>query len=210
MVADLVNDIFDAMKSDGLSDESIYGTHIGWVYFWSDSFLRCFVKQKDNSVWILTVTICPPLNEMSSGKYTHVLAMGKSSEDHTSVIEYYYREVKKLMKGFHTYFGATNEIRRMSVGCLFHSSDRPERQFITNTRKEGHFGKCSNYSYCVDFDKLPACKECYKKIIFEVLSRHHSSEHRQCNICFSWIIDPNDPLQKASQSQRITLWDQTK
>ena len=50
-------------------------------------------------------------------------------EDHTSVIEYYYREVKKLMKGFHTYFGATNEILRMSVGCLFHSSDRPERHF---------------------------------------------------------------------------------
>ncbi len=196
-VADLVNDIFDAMKSDGLSDASIRETHIGWVYFWSDSFLRCFVKQKDNSVWILTVTICPPLSKINSGRYTHVLAMGKSSEDHTSVIEYYYREVKKLMKGFHTYFGATNEIRRMSVGCLFHSSDRPERQFITNTRKEGHFGKCSNYSYCVDFDKLPACKECYKKIIFDVLSRHRSSEHRQCNKCFSWIIDPNDPLQKS-------------
>ncbi len=38
-VADLVNDIFDAMKSDGLSDASIHETHIGWVYFWSDSFL---------------------------------------------------------------------------------------------------------------------------------------------------------------------------
>ena len=49
-VADLINDIFDAMKSDGISDESNYGTCIGWVYFWSDSFLRCFVKQKDNSV----------------------------------------------------------------------------------------------------------------------------------------------------------------
>ncbi len=46
VVADLINDIFDALKSDGLSDESICETHIGWVYFWSDSFLRCFVKQK--------------------------------------------------------------------------------------------------------------------------------------------------------------------
>ena len=49
-VADLVNDIFEAMKSHGLSDECICEIHIGWVYFWSDSFLRCFVKQKDNSV----------------------------------------------------------------------------------------------------------------------------------------------------------------
>ena len=194
-VADLVNDIVDAMKSDGLSEESIRETHIGWVYFWSDSFLRCFVKQKDNSVWILTVTICPPLNEMSSGKYTHVLAMGKSSEDHTSVIEYYYREVKKLMKGFPTYFGDTNEIRRMSVGCLFHSSDRPERQSITNTRKEGHFGKCSNYAYCVDYDRLPACDECYKETIITVTSRRRRLEYRQCNKCFKWNIDPNNPLQ---------------
>jgi hypothetical protein len=38
-VADLINHIFHAMKSDRLSDESIYGTHIGWVYFWNDSFL---------------------------------------------------------------------------------------------------------------------------------------------------------------------------
>jgi hypothetical protein len=117
-VADLVNDIVGAMKSDGLSEESISETHIGWVCFWSDSFLRWFVKQKDNSAWILTVTIFPPLNEMNSGRYTHVLAMGKSSEDHTSVIEYYYREVKKLMNGVHTYFGATSKIRRKLVGCL--------------------------------------------------------------------------------------------
>ena len=77
-VTDLVNDIFEAMKSDGLSDECICETHIGWGYFWSDSFLRCFVKQKDNSVWILTVTICPPLSKINSGRYTHVLAMGRA------------------------------------------------------------------------------------------------------------------------------------
>ena len=38
-MADLVNDIVDVMKMDGLSDESIRETCIGWVYFWSDSFL---------------------------------------------------------------------------------------------------------------------------------------------------------------------------
>ena len=64
----LVNDIVDAMKIEGLSDESIRETSIGWVYFWSDSFLRCFVKQKDNSVWIMTTTICPPPEEMNTGK----------------------------------------------------------------------------------------------------------------------------------------------
>ena len=43
---------------------------------------------------LMTATICTPLEEMNTGKYTHVLAMGKSTEDHTPVIEYYHREVK--------------------------------------------------------------------------------------------------------------------
>ena len=41
LVADLVNEIVDAMKNDGLYDESIHETniHISWVHFWRDSFL---------------------------------------------------------------------------------------------------------------------------------------------------------------------------
>ena len=134
---------------------------------------------------------------MNTGKYTHVLAMGKSAEDNTPVVEYYHREVKKLMKGVLTYFGVTNENRCMSVGFLFHSSDRPERQFVTNTRKEGHFGKCANYAYCVDFNKLPARKECYEEITSNILARYHISESCHCNKCFRWNIDPNNPLQSS-------------
>jgi len=37
-------------------------------YFWSDSFLRSFVKQNNNSVWISTVTISPPADKISTGK----------------------------------------------------------------------------------------------------------------------------------------------
>lgn len=36
------------------------GTSIGFVTFWSDSFLKSFIKQKDNSVWLFCVTISPP------------------------------------------------------------------------------------------------------------------------------------------------------
>ncbi len=58
----------------------------------------------------MTATICPPLEEMNTGKNTHVMSMGKSTEDPTTVSEYYHREVKKLKKGFLTYFRVTNEI----------------------------------------------------------------------------------------------------
>ena len=67
---------------------------------------------------ILTVTICPPENENSTGNYTYVLAMSKSGEDHTPVIEHFLREYQELMKGFKCYFGKTNEIGRMAVSML--------------------------------------------------------------------------------------------
>jgi hypothetical protein len=75
-VADLIHDIGDAMQNEGVSYDYIQ-TNVGWVYFWSDTFPSCFVKQKENSVWILTVNICPPVKEMNSGYYyIHVMALG--------------------------------------------------------------------------------------------------------------------------------------
>ena len=73
---------------------------IGHLIFWSDSFLRCFIKQKENSVWILTVTVCPPNDKKSSGKYTIILAIGESSEDHTEVVESFTKQANELMEGF--------------------------------------------------------------------------------------------------------------
>ena len=66
---------------------------------WSDAFLRCFIKQKENSVWIIMVTVCLPENKKSSGLYTYDLVMGKSSEDHTEVIEFYLEQILELKKG---------------------------------------------------------------------------------------------------------------
>ncbi len=37
----------------------VENTVIGWIIFWSDSFVVHLIKQKDNSMWILTATICP-------------------------------------------------------------------------------------------------------------------------------------------------------
>ena len=102
-------------RDESLSEMKKKDTKIGWIYFWSDAFLRCFIKQKDNSVWILTVTICPPENEKSSGLYTQVLAIGKSDSNHEEVIKHYPREINDLMNGLECYFGGTNEIGRMAV-----------------------------------------------------------------------------------------------
>ena len=114
------------------------------------------------------------------------------------------------MKGFLTYFGVTNEIRCMSVGFLFHLSDRPERQFVTNTRKEGHFGKCINYAYCVDFDKLLACKECYREITSKILAVITFQNLATETNVSDGILIQRTHFNQVTLSQRTTLWDQMK
>ena len=102
-------------------------TSIGWILMWSDAFLRCFIKQKEKSVWIITVTICPPENKKSSGLYTYVLAMENSSEDHTEVIDFYPAQIMELKKGFVCYFGGTNTIEHVEFSMVVWNADRPER-----------------------------------------------------------------------------------
>ena len=99
-MTDFIEDVRMAIKNAKVEEEVMVGTIIGYLLFWSDSFLQCFIKQKENSVWILTVTIFPPGHMMSSGIYTHVLAIGNSGQDHTPVVEYYIEKVSELKEDF--------------------------------------------------------------------------------------------------------------
>ena len=190
-VDDLVKDVVRELKKKD-SKDAVEKTNIGFVYFWSDSFLRCFVKQRDNSVWIFTVTICPPHEEKSSGKYTFVLAMGRSSEDHTEVIDHFHNEVRGLMKGFNCYYGDRNECRTTALSLLMHVADRPERQAVGETRQEGDFGKVTNWAAVIPEEKFPACQNCYSDIAKEALMVGKQST-RKCNRCLCWNLSGNDP-----------------
>ena len=200
-VKDLLRDVNEAMEVDEqVDDEDMKDTSIGWIYFWSDSFLRCYVKQRENSVWILTATVCPPESEKSTGKYTFVLAMGKSSEDHEEVINHFLEEAKDLMKGFKCYFGNTNDIRRMAVGLLSLHGDRPEKQSNGQTRQEGHWGKVSGHAVRIDEKRHPACNACYRKLVVEMSEGELVSGEGRCTCrepCFNWTLEPNVEEQKT-------------
>ena len=43
-VEDLMKDVIKATKEENLDDGTILKTNNGWIYFWGDSFLRCFIK----------------------------------------------------------------------------------------------------------------------------------------------------------------------
>ena len=191
---DLIKEANDKMRESGIEDHVRIRTKIGWLLFWSDGFLRCFIKQKDNSIWLLTVTVCPPENMKSSHLYTHVLAMGRHDADHTPVIEHYMKEAGRLVKGYNYYCGHSNKLERISFPFLAWNADRPECQSLTNTRKEGNYGKISQWAANVSEDRLPACRQCYIFMMTKLAGRgvrRNGNIERQCTKCANWSLVRN-------------------
>lgn len=174
-----LSEIHDALKDQGMSEEKISEYLCGLGHFWTDSYLQSFVKQKDNSMWTLTVTILPNI--------TIVLALGRGNQDHTAVIEHFHQEMAELRKGFLSYDGRTNKIVNVAFNMLYHSADRPERRDIQNTLSEGTYGRISNFSTDIDLEKLPACDSCFNYLIKNVTKG--VSETIECRRCFCWTFD---------------------
>lgn len=188
----IVVDVMDCVTQNN-GDET---TSVGIFSLWSDSYLQSFIKQKDNSVWLLTANIGLSKEDISKGTYTVVLAIGRKSQDHTEVIDHYMNEVQELKKGFDCYLACTNSIERVAFGLLYWSTDRPERQYVLNTLGEGTFGKITGYAAQICTTKLPACRECYLHIVDNV--NNSRCKKRRCGRCHGWNIDPNDPNQEVN------------
>jgi hypothetical protein len=188
VVAEVKLALDEASRQNGNNGMTIENTSIGWVYLWSDSYLNSFIKQKDNSVWILTATISPPAKDLSGSKFTVVLAIGKSSRDHTKVIEHFYQEISELKKGFKCYSSRHNKLINVAFGLLYHSADRPERHSLANTLDEGTYGLVSNYASVVCPQRLPACQKCYRYLV-EKTMHNNNGDRPSCESCLCWTIE---------------------
>jgi len=178
-------------------NQSSEPTHYGHFILWSDGFLRSFVKQKDNSVWILTVTLPDPKEESTSKFHTQVIAIGKSSEDHTAVLEYYYGEIEALMKGIIVFDGVDGTFKRVCFGCLAYVADRPERSSILKISHLGIWGKRSLWCTPIDHKTLPYCNRCFKMEIEDILSDPFGNSClRRCHRCCQWDMTSDSNANK--------------
>ena len=182
-------ELINTLRANGRKDEKIRRMQLGWITIWSDSFLNSFIKQKDNSVWLLTATVCPPYDQTNSDKYKFVLAMGKSSLDHSEVINYYLSEIERLKEGFMYYSADVNDYRECAMGLLAYIADRPERASVRGTRQEGHFGRVTDWAVGISSKYFPACKDCYIVIVKDVLGKEKLSKSTPCKKCCCWAID---------------------
>ena len=117
--------------------ETKYGSFI----LWSDGFIRSFVNQKENNVWILTVTFPDPDGCATSKFHNYCLAVGKSSMNHQPVIDYYLKEIKQLTNGVEVFCGVNGEFKRVQMGLLAYVADKLVRHAILCQAQGGIFGK---------------------------------------------------------------------
>ena len=179
-----MNELLKLMKSMNTTNKP---TKYGGFLLWSDGFVRTFIKQKDNNVWIITITFFDPSGCATSKYHTYCLAVGKSSNNHQPVIDYYLREIEMLLKGVSVFDLKSGKFVNVQMGLLAYIADRPERHAILNQTDGGLFGKRTLWCGYIDNKHLPYCDNCFSKELDSLLNdRFSNSALTPCGRCCQW------------------------
>jgi hypothetical protein len=157
------------------------------LYFneWSDDFDPSLSSTRNNrgSVWMKSVTIAPPPNQLHSLKYTYPIALGCKSSSHHVVEEWFAQEALALTSGHDNLFycHALKRLVPVHIEMLASLQDQPERHHA-NCIMLGS-GHLSAISSC-----LPACHDCFHSLL------HGTIMPRQCRSCVNWDFDKDSSL----------------
>ena len=144
----------------GISDD--INPLILYITFWSDDFEPNQHRKTKGSMWIKTVTICPPSNMSTSPKYTYILALSKKGIDHDVINDIFNKELKELSKCSYRYHGKIKKNIPVIVEVLAVLADRPERCSMNSLlQHNGVNTKRWRYSAYIDYQYLPSCLKCF-------------------------------------------------
>jgi len=167
---------------ESLDCEIANDTLIGQLILWSDSFLRCFSRQRENSIWLLVVQVC------SGKRYT--LAFGRSKLDHSAVVERYMRELHSIRRGKRRYYGreGTKSVVNTAFDLIIYLADTPERNSLLGTMNLGLYGLRSKWAGLVNSKYLPSCNSCFTKMVRIALGELEINESYcgYCSRCCGW------------------------
>ncbi len=186
--------LYDGMKRNLDDHFAVDETAFGYLMFWSDGFVRFPSRQRDNSIWMLVVRVCPPEGSSTSANYNFCIAFGNSSLDHEPVVEYYLDQLKKIRRGKRRYYGCEKHMINTCFDLALWAGDTPERRMLTDQANRGHYGKRSHHAGKVDEKKTPSCIGCYKQLVQTAFSYQEAPdlssviaiETRLCNRCCNW------------------------
>jgi hypothetical protein len=178
----LVNDLRAYAISHNVDPDAVA---IGWISIWSDSFLSSWIKQKLNSVWVLTITVSNPFGSRSD-QHTFVVAIGPSQVNHEDVVASVIQQIKDLRKPKLRFCGHTNQFILTSFDVIAYLSDTPERCHLTFTSLMGEWGKRFNWAGIADRDYLPSCPNCFKERVRNSILGLSKSSNSNCTNCCDW------------------------
>ena len=175
-------------------------TAFGLLLLWSDGFLRVYVKQKKNSVWIMTLAVLDPNKNTTSIFHTYCIAIGNSNSDHTPVLEYFLKELEILKQEKVRYCGISGEFIKTSFGMFAYSSDRIERCDLLKTLQGGTYGICSHFACAIDPNKFPFCDRCFDSLTASLLQSDYPSlppGDLHCELCCRWDSESESPASRS-------------
>ena len=156
-----------------------------YLLFWSDDFEGAMLRKNKRSVWIKTVTICPPRDQVTSTKYTYVVGIGRKGPHHDEINKLHNKELHQLHKCTYRYYGAKH-IRQnvpVIVKTMAVLADRPERCSINSIlQHNGSTTKRWRYAGSINQDKFPSCPTCFKKRITNI----NTYVYNRCHNCCDW------------------------
>ena len=101
---------------DTLNDTNIHPM-ILYINLWSDDFEPNVYRKNRKSIWIKTVSICPPHDKITSPMYTYVLAIGRKSDNHNTMHVYYNKELDELSKCTFRYCAILKKMFQLLSKC---------------------------------------------------------------------------------------------
>ena len=171
----------DATVSSDITEDPM----ILYLLFWSDDFEGSMLRKNKNSVWLKTVTICPPHDQVTSTKYTYVIAIGRKGSDHDEINKLHNEELEQLNKCTYRYYGASNVRRNIPVivKVMAVLADRPERSSMNYIlQHNGTTTKRWRYAGNISIEHLPSCSRCFKGRI----NNMQSYKYIECQHCCDW------------------------
>ena len=182
------HNIFERVK---LNHPSLLGTNfplILYVIIWSDDFEPNQTRKNRNSIWLKTVSICPPRLFKTSSLYTFPICLGRKGQIHDQINDYFNIELSKMRKLTMRYSKVHNDYVPVIVEPLVISADRPERSSLNHIL--GHSGNSSKrwmYSELISRKSLPSCDLCHNsriEALMNTISLQFSSNN--CQRCCDW------------------------
>ncbi len=135
-------------------------------------------------MWILTAAICPNPNVIPTHtNYAYCLAIEPSKEDHTKIINHYIKQIETVRSGQRRYWG----LKKINTAfdLITYIADRPERQSIMHTLKEGRYGLRWGYASRIQKNLTP-CKRCYRNMLNQL--NKETIQLQSCGNCCNWDI----------------------